>query len=850
MAITITLATGETFTLDETSGLQNGADGTPTGSPTSDSDVDITTLPTAFSDYLFGTDPGELSLDDTFPTDVGVASSSTTFIHVVSDGGPISTLGLTDADGDAFTGTTVNDATSSGLSTVGGDDIFLISALDNQVVLGMYDSDGDDTLDAVAFAVYMQTDGTLGADEYVQLWSVTFTALENPEAGNTDDDYDDVVDLLSLVSITATGSKTFNFDALPSGQNLFGIVGDVNDAIVVTGELPVLKTDGTYTNTSDTINTSKGGGPTTIGVDNQSFDPIGGGTAVNDGAFFTYVEDPDPRYLAGVAGGLNQNEADDADNVLFGNTKEVDGAFFKIVQVVGNGDANLTITAYDLTNDTQDGRTFVQNQGALGGSAIPIDQVWVYDGSIDPANLVEDSALEGTLDDNPDVEISFSGGIATVTGLQDGYIVVWHTTADHDQVRVQAATGSSAFDIGLFGITEGAETSQPLAGTTFVEDSRPSFSADIDGGTIAYDAAATPITNTLNGLEGTDSPGTYAITSYEPAFNLLGAHITPLASSDGQSVIYFDDKNQDGDQDAGETLYYTMSLTPAGSYTFTVNNAPAAPPLEFNFAGLPSGQNLFGMVAGAGAPNGPGILFFSDTADIKDPGNGEMDKGSGTINTSQGGGPTTIGTNNQMIDPGEGIFFTIINDPLDNYLANVTNGLDQNEADDADNMQFASLREVPGAFLRISQTQGNAVEACTIEAFDITSSGGRGLIAASGQTADHVDMLTVSVWSDFVGGNLLETVGDSDADGISVSIDSDGVAHVSGLEAGYVVSWTTDGNHDQVLVTGAAGKFDIGGFGLVEPQQILDHDLDFEVTLTDADGDFVASNTFTISIDA
>ena len=44
MAITITLD-GD-YTLDESSGLQTGADGTPSGTPTDDSDVDVTTLPT------------------------------------------------------------------------------------------------------------------------------------------------------------------------------------------------------------------------------------------------------------------------------------------------------------------------------------------------------------------------------------------------------------------------------------------------------------------------------------------------------------------------------------------------------------------------------------------------------------------------------------------------------------------------------------------------------------------------------------------------------------------------------------------------------------------------------------
>ena len=826
-----------TSTLDESAGLQTGADGT---NSTDDTDISYASLPTDFTDRLT-----TLGTSSTYPTSVG-ASSAVDLINVTSDG-PISSLGFTDSTGGDFDGTQW-----SGLYTDRYDDedptarekIYLVSDSNGQIVLGVTDPGQAD--ETIVFAVYLDPDGTTSPID-ATVWSVTFEPIFHPDTNSQDD----AVDLLDQVYVTATGTKTFNFDALPSGQNLFGIVGDVNDAIVVTGELPVLKADGTYTNTSDTINTSKGGGPTTIGIDNQSFDPIGGGTAVNDGAFFTYVEDPDPRYLAGVTGGLNQNEADDADNVLFGNTKEVNGAFLKIVQVVGNGDASLNLTAYDLSDNTRDGRTFVQNQGSLGGSTVDITHVWIYNGSIDDANLVEDSDL----DLSSAVGITITNGVASISGLQDGYVVVWETAGLHDQVRVQANSGSSAFDIGLFGLLDGQETSLSLADHVFVEDDGPAIDPDIEDGAVKYETGVNGTdTHTLNGSDGTDATAVYAITNFTSSFSLLDVDVIGTINTDKTVVQYFEDRDGSTDYSAGDVLYYTMSLTPAGSYTFTVENAPAAPPLEFDFNGLPSGQNLFGMVADAGAPNGPGCLFFGEDALINDPGNGQFTNGSDTINTSKGGGPTTIGVNNQMIDPGEGVYFTIVNDPDDRYLANVTGGLNQNEADDADNMLFASLREVDSAFFGVSQTQGNEVEACTVEAFDITSSGGRGIIAASGQ--NHVDIVSVSVYLGSVDPlNLLETTDGSGADGlmsssIEVSIDADGIAHISGLEAGYVVAWSTGANdHDQVLIEGTAGKFDIGSFGLNEAQAIPDHTLDFTVSLTDADGDSV-SDSFQVSVDA
>src|SRR5204863_8721512 len=140
---------------------------------------------------------------------------------------------------------------------------------------------------------------------------------------------DDPITLGGL-GVAAGSSTEFDFSALPSGQNLFGTVGSTCTGLVVIGKNPDLKPDGTFTNASNTINTSQGGGPTTIGVNNQMFDP-------GDGAFFTFVKNPAADFLAGAPGGLDQGEADDADNIQYtGGTVEGNGAFVKIAQIQGN----------------------------------------------------------------------------------------------------------------------------------------------------------------------------------------------------------------------------------------------------------------------------------------------------------------------------------------------------------------------------------------------------------------------------------------------------------------------------------------------------------------------------------
>src|SRR5205823_11871150 len=113
------------------------------------------------------------------------------------------------------------------------------------------------------------TDGTFGTADDVPFYRLT---LGETGAGSY---------TFSVLFNPPPAQLTFNFNALPSGQNLFGTVGNTTDALVVIGAHPVLNADGTFTNSSNTINTSQGGGPTTIGVNNQMFDP-------GEGAYFTY----------------------------------------------------------------------------------------------------------------------------------------------------------------------------------------------------------------------------------------------------------------------------------------------------------------------------------------------------------------------------------------------------------------------------------------------------------------------------------------------------------------------------------------------------------------------------------
>src|SRR5262249_16171843 len=97
----------------------------------------------------------------------------------------------------------------------------------------------------------------------------------------------------------------FNFESLHPGSNLVGTLGGVNNALIVIAEDPSINANtGLFSTVNGgVIKTSSGGGPTTIGVNSQMFDPDDG-TGRREGAYFTYVKSPDPRFLAGAPDGL------------------------------------------------------------------------------------------------------------------------------------------------------------------------------------------------------------------------------------------------------------------------------------------------------------------------------------------------------------------------------------------------------------------------------------------------------------------------------------------------------------------------------------------------------------------
>ncbi|WP_260963072.1 DUF5801 repeats-in-toxin domain-containing protein, partial [Pseudomonas citri] len=250
--------------------------------------------------------------------------------------------------------------------------------------------------------------------------------------------------------------------------------------------------------------------------------------------------------------------------------------------------------------------------------------------------------------------------------------------------------------------------------------------------------------------------------------------------------------------------------------------------LEFSLANAPSGQNLFLMFTKAN-PNTEvvsGVTRITDPAIIatgKDP----ADQSSGanintgdTVNTSQAGGPTTFGTNNQMIVEQEGIRFTFVTGARQDVT--IPN-LDQNEADVEANVDFTAMFNTKVANFDIVQLQSGKSAVVKISAFSTDPEPGVNFI--NGYANDtSIAISNVRVTNISTGLVIENSDGSVNDPSITISFNG-GVATVTGVKAGYQIEYTTTQDHNRVLVENGAAvdargnehaDFDIGGFTLVE----------------------------------
>ena len=210
MAITITI--NGSVTLDETAGTQVGGSAT-TNEDNNDSDISLATLQTDASSFYARLNTLLLDPDGAF----GFARSANNYI-ALSGTGTITSLGFTNASGGVLPVLGSGTGAACNLTALDGGAITLFqdASLGSSLVYGV-DSTGD-----IVFAMYMKPNAGLTAAE---VWMVQFEPMDNP----VDTNHDDPLAMTGL-GVGAGVSSEFNFAGLPSGQNLFGMVGSTTSA--------------------------------------------------------------------------------------------------------------------------------------------------------------------------------------------------------------------------------------------------------------------------------------------------------------------------------------------------------------------------------------------------------------------------------------------------------------------------------------------------------------------------------------------------------------------------------------------------------------------------------------------
>ncbi|WEX91120.1 DUF5801 domain-containing protein [Sinorhizobium garamanticum] len=234
---------------------------------------------------------------------------------------------------------------------------------------------------------------------------------------------------------------------------------------------------------------------------------------------------------------------------------------------------------------------------------------------------------------------------------------------------------------------------------------------------------------------------------------------------------------------------------------------------EFSFASAPSGQNLFMMFGNTSLA----ILVTGEDPANQSAGQNVSNDGD-TVNTGQGGGATTLGTEGQQIKAQKAMVVTFVTGANSDFLVP---GLTPTEANLESNIAFSGYaQDVLGAEITISQmTPANVNTSATVEiqAFLTADGTGNNYIdnnaLVNGDTGVGIESVSVIRAGVDITGTL----------GVAVTI-SGHTATITGVKDDDVIRYTTTDEHNRVLVRndqpasgqGSNVSFDLGGFKITQ----------------------------------
>ncbi|WP_053275425.1 T1SS-143 repeat domain-containing protein [Pseudomonas chlororaphis] len=556
------LVNGASVTLDETTGLQNA---TATPSPAGDADdndILLAALPSAFATRLTALGAGTAT-DAALSGYTGAVGDTGSNAFTLTPGTNVSDIKFTDSLGAPLNGL------DSGLDTLDGTSILLYTDTDNNILLGRAGGPAG----AIVFAAYIEETGSPVSGG--KLWTVEYQPLKHPDASNPDD----ALNLLNKVFVSTVQDAGFSLANAPSGQNLFlmftaanptvindgGVLRITNPTLIATGKDPADQSSGANINTGDTINTSQGGGPTTLGTNNQMI-------VEQEGIRISFVTGARQNV---TVPNLDQNEADVESNIDFTAVFNTKTASFDVVQLQGGKTAMVKVSAYSTA--AEPGVNFIN--GYANDASVAITHIRVINKST--GLVIENS--DGSVND-PSIAISFSGGVATITGVKAGYQIEYTTTADHNRVLVENGAATDArgdnhadFDIGGFTLRQASTSTAEIGSKMIFEDDGPAAAGTPAAGTVDEDGLANGIAGGVGDVPGEATTASGSVTgifqsgvdvplSFSLSSDTSGL---PALSSGGVALVY----SVAGDTltaKAGAIDVFTFSLSAAGAYSFTL----------------------------------------------------------------------------------------------------------------------------------------------------------------------------------------------------------------------------------------------------------------------------------------
>ncbi|MCY1470797.1 hypothetical protein D9M68_40250 [compost metagenome] len=490
-----------------------------------------------------------------------------------------------------------------------------------------------------------------------------------------------------------------------------------------------------------------------------------------------------------------------------------------------DGQVNGSVTTSWYVNpDDSAGATFLLTAASAGADGV----VGTGDDAMATTSFT-DSVL-GVVATGEDVTLDETAGLQNATATPT-------PAGDADDNDILVASLPSTFATRLAALGAGTATGAALSGYTGAVGNTGSnaFTITADPGASITDISFVGISGApLNGVDsGLDTLDGTSILLYTDTNNNI---VVGRAGSASGAIVFAAYIEETGSPVTGGKIWTVEyqplkhpDMTDADDSLNLLNKVfiGASEDLVFSLANAPSGQNLFLMFTKAN-PNvvdDGGVLRITDPTIIatgKDP----ADQSSGvnintgdTINTSQAGGPTTFGTNNQMIVEQEGIRFSFVTGARQNVT--IPN-LDQNEADLESNVDFTDVYNTKSANFDVVQLQSGKSAIVKISAFSTAAEPGVNFINGYANDAT-VAITNVRVFNS--AGQVIEN-SDGSANDPSIIISfAAGVATLTGIKAGYQIEYTTTADHNRVLIENGAAvnakgnehaDFDIGGFTLVQ----------------------------------